>query len=211
MQALISNAPQGSPEWLIARIPYVTGCNVSDVMAKGQGKSRQTYLTKKVLEILTGKPVEGYKSSHMKNGNKRENEARRLYALVKGVKVKQLGFAYLPSEGIGASIDGDVDEEGLVEFKVVLTNEQKRLIRLRTIPGKYVKQMNTQMYVLNKKWCDYTSVCFGKDEHGDISDKDKIMIIRVYRDDQLIENIRKEVAEFHLDIHKTIKKLAEMA
>lgn len=209
MRALLDNSEQGTLEWRIARIPYVTASCVGDVMAKGEGKSRESYMTRKICELLTGKPVNGYKSRYMQNGNDYEDVGRQLYTAITGNEVEQVGFAYLPNELLGASTDGLVDEDGMIEIKNVLPSEQIRIIRLGTINGKYMKQMQTNLYVFDRKWCDYVSVSLGDEDEGELPDEYKVKIVRVYRDEKMIEEIRSEVKKFHDDKQKIINILNE--
>lgn len=207
MKAKFCTAEQGSYEWLVERIPCVTASKVADVMAKGQGKSRAKYLSTKFCEIVTGRPTKTYKSAKMQDGNDREQTAREIYEQIKNCVVVQRPFAYLADEGLGASVDGDVDDDGLVEFKNVMSSEQIELLTTGKIKDRYVKQMQTQMYVRNKKWCDFVSVALGDEESGELPDNLKVKIIRVYRDEEMILRIRKEVAFFHHDLRELRKKL----
>lgn len=207
MTPVFSQYEQGTYEWLVDRIPYVTASNVSDVMAKGKGATRRNYLTRKLCESLSGVPTATYKSQKMRDGNEREATARQLYEAINECSVKQLPFAYIPGEGIGASTDGEVDSDGLVEIKNVMSSEQIELLTTGKIKDKYIKQMQTQMYVLNKKWCDFVSVALGDDESGELPNYLKVKIVRVLRDEDEILNIRREVAFFWNDINQLKRKL----
>lgn len=204
-----AEAEQGSHEWLLERIPYVTASDVSKVMAKGAGASRRNLLTRKLCEALSGQPTATFKSAKMQLGNDREATARDIYKQIKDCDVKQLPFAYIESEKIGASTDGEVDDDGIIEIKNVMSSEQVDLLSTGKIKADYLKQMQTTMYVLNKKWCDYVSVALGDEESGELPDRLKVKIIRVERDEDLILTIRKEVAFFHGDLQKLLEKFGE--
>lgn len=207
MKAKFCKAEQGSEQWLIDRIPYVTASNVSAVTAKGSGATRANYMSRKFCELITGRPTKTYKSSKMQDGNDREQTVREIYETIRHCTVKQLPFAYLEDELLGASVDGEVDENGIIEIKNVMSSEQIRLLDTGKIKDQYVKQMQTQMYVLDKQWCDFVSAALGDEESGELPDYLKIKIIRVMRDEDLILKIRKEVAFFHHDLQELIKKL----
>lgn len=207
MQAIISEAEQGTIEWLTERIPYVTASNISKVMAGGQGVTRHNYLVLKACEILSGTPVPGFKSKHMQNGNDNEQAGRELYQLITGNAVERSGFAYLPDEKLGASVDGLIGEDGEWEHKFVIPPEQVRFITTGKIKPEYMKQVQTQLHVRNRQWCDYQQTCFGDDEYGYLPKKHQVKIVRVYRDEAMILNIRKEVAFFHRDLQKLIDGL----
>ena len=207
MLAQPTKAKQGTYEWLKERIPYVTASNVSDVMAKGAGTTRQNYMVKMLCEILSGEPTPGFKSKYMQDGNDNEPIARQIYEEITGKTVVIPPFYYIKDEKLGASCDGDVDEDGLVEIKNVIPAEQIRFITTEKIKGEYIKQIQTQLYVREKKWCDFVSVSLGDEEHGELPDKYKVKILRVERDEEMILAIRKEVAFFHRDLAELIKKL----
>lgn len=207
MKALVDNSEQGTVEWLKVRIPYVTASNVADVMAKGQGVTRKNYMVRKLCESLTGQPAVGYKSRFMQNGNDNEPLARRVYEMLRKVEVEQTGFWYLPDEKLGASTDGIVNRDGLIEIKNVIPAEHTRLLTGGKIKDCYIKQMQTQMYVLDRQWVDFISQCLGDEEYGELPDEYKYHIIRVERDDDIIEQIRSEVAKFHTELEELKAKL----
>jgi len=208
MIAKFSEAEPDSEEWLVDRIPYVTASAVADVMAGGSGASRRNYLARKLCESITGIPTKSFKSAKMQAGNDREQTARELYEKITGNTVVKRPFAYIEEELLGASIDGDVvDTDGLVEIKNVMSAEQIDLLTTGKIKDKYVKQMQTQMYVLDKKWCDYVSVALGDEESGELPNRLKVKIIRVERDEVMILAIRKAVAFFWHDLKALKQKL----
>lgn len=208
MKSIASIYEQGTYEWLRERIPYVTASNIADVMAKGQGKTRKTYMVKKACEILSGEPTNGYKSKYMRDGNDNEQLARELYQEITGDEVWLMPFHYLRDEKIGASSDGKVvGKAGGIEIKNVVASEQIDFILTGKIKDRYIKQMQTNMYVLEWDWIDYVSVSLGDEEHGELPDKFKFKKKRVYRDENMIEKIREECSLFHTDLKEVIEKL----
>ena len=205
----IDDSEQGTEGWFKARIGHVSASNMADVMAKGKGITRMKYMVKMLCEIMSGKPApQGFKSKHMQSGNDNEHKARMLYMAVTGNQVRQVGFYYLEEEKLGASSDGEViGTDGAIEIKNVLPTQQVDLIMTKVIDSGYIKQIQTQMYVMNKLWVDYVSTCFGNEEDGELPDKHKIVIIRVYRDEDMIALIRKETAMFHIELKKLIEKM----
>jgi hypothetical protein len=185
----------------------VTASNVAAVKAKGSGATRQNYMTRMACEIMSGEPTKTFKSAYMQRGNDCESTARMIYEQIKGVTVAQAPFYYIEEERLGASLDGEAGDDGSIEIKTVLSSEQVRLITTGKIKDAYIKQMQTQMYVREKLWCDYVSYAPGDDESGELPDRHKIVIIRVPRDDDMILRIRKEVAFFHHDLQKMLEKL----
>ena len=208
MKAKVDNSEQGTEGWLIARIPYITASNIAKVMAGGSGATRENYMVKMACEILSGSPTKGFKSKYMQDGNDREQAARELYEMITEQTVEQVGFYYLEDEMLGASTDGVVvGTDGLIEIKNVIPAEQIRLLMTGKIKPDYVKQMQTQMYVLEKQWCDFVSQSLGDEENGELPDRYKIKIVRVERDEDMIRDIRKHVAFFRRDLAQLLEKL----
>jgi len=73
----------------------------------------------------------------------------------KGVTVEEVTFVK-QDEFIGCSPDGLVGEDGLIEIKCP-NNKNYFLIMLdpKNIDTKYLWQMQMQMLVTGRKWCDY--------------------------------------------------------
>ena len=88
----IINVEQGTPAWFQARAGIPTASNFKLVMAKGQGKTRKTYMLKLAGEILTGEVQEQFSNQHTERGNELEPEALELYELQTGNKVEKCGF-----------------------------------------------------------------------------------------------------------------------
>jgi hypothetical protein len=208
MNYLEDFSEQGSHEWKVARIPYITASDMHKVMAKGQGVTRKNYMVKKLCEQLSGTPTPTFKSSYMQDGNDREYIARDIYTQVTGTEVVERGFCYKPEVGIGASVDGYVvGTDGIIEIKNLVATEMIELITKQKIKSEYVKQMQTQMYVLDKKWCDFIGQSLGSEEHGELPDEYKFRIIRVERDEALIAEILAESKKFHEELNQLKEEL----
>jgi hypothetical protein len=88
----IHTIPHGTPEWHAVRLGIPTASNFSKVLAKGEGKVRNTYMVQLAAEIFTGESEEGFKSADMLRGNAMEPEARDYYAFLNDVEPQQVGF-----------------------------------------------------------------------------------------------------------------------
>lgn len=220
MIAKASQHEQGSYQWLVDRIGYTSSSNIAKIMAKGSGATRANYMARMICEVLTGVPVQTFKSSAMNAGNEREPPSRALYERITGNVVGEVGFHFIESEHHGSSSDGLVNDNGLVEIKNVIPAEQIRLLASGKrndagvieykIKTEYIKQMQDQMYVYERDWCDFVQTSFGDEELGTLPAQHRIKIIRVERDEQMIAEIRKEVAKFHDDMKILIDKLREV-
>lgn len=148
----IINCQQGTQEWLQARLGKLTASDAHTIGVAGKGL--ETLCLKKVAEILTQKIEECYKSPAMLNGNETENQARNAYELETGNIVTKVGFCEL-DEFTGASPDGLVGDDGLVEIKCKTDVVYVKELLGEPIDPEHVSQMQFQMWVTDRKWCDY--------------------------------------------------------
>jgi putative phage-type endonuclease len=198
---------QRTNAWHQARLAKVTASRVADVIAKtrsGYAASRDNYMAQLIVERLTGKPTESFSNAAMEWGTQTEPEARAAYSARTGELVEEVGFIDHPTiEGAGASPDGIVGE-GLVEIKCPQTNTMLEWILTRTIPARYLAQMQFQMAVTGAKWCDFAAYDPRLPEHL------QLLIIRVERDDTRIAEIEAEISMFLGELDDKVNKLNEV-
>ena len=175
---LYNDLVQGSPEWLAVRLGKFGGTDAQAVATNGKGL--ETLCFQKVGEIITNRPSSTYTNPDMERGNELENTARSAYEIQAGNQVVQIGYVEL-NEYVGVSPDGLIGDDGLVEIKCPTDANFVRFMIEKKPDTKYVWQMQHQMYVTDRKWCDF--VVFN-------DNLDKIEIMRVERDEAKIEKIR---------------------
>jgi putative phage-type endonuclease len=197
--------PQGTPEWAAARLGRVTASRIADVVARtktGWGAMRFNYMADLIAERLIGVATEGFKSHAMQHGTEMEPQARAEYEFFRDVEVAEGGFVLHPRiEMAGASPDGLVGDDGLVEIKCPLTKTHIDALLGAGIPGDYVKQMQWQMACTGRAWCDFVS--FDPRMPEDL----RLFIRRVPRDDKAIGELETEVVAFLAEVDG---KLAEL-
>lgn len=185
---------QGSPEWHALRVGRVTASRVADVIAKtktGYGASRANYMAELIAERLTGIPADKFTNAAMQHGTEYEPEARTAYEFYSDVDVEQAAFVLHPKFFLsGASPDGLVGTDGLVEIKCPSVATHLDTLLNCAIPGKYTTQMMWQMACTGRKWCDFVSYDPRMPEHM------RIWIKRIERNDDVIAALEKEVSEF---------------
>jgi hypothetical protein len=116
--------------------------------------------------------------------------------------VEETGFVpHALIDDAGASPDGLVGEDGLVEIKCPNTNTHLDFLLLSKIPEKYVTQMMWQMACTGRKWCDYVSYDPRLPEHM------RLKVIRVVADQVSINNLENEVIQFLDELNAKIAKL----
>jgi len=201
--------------WLAQRIAKVTASRISDVIAKtktGVSTSRQNYLIQIVTERLTGKKADsGFVNQAMLDGIERESAARELYERTRGVSVTEVGFFDHPViKNSGASPDGAVNAEeegkyaGLIEIKCPIETTHTNTLMSKSVPSKYIPQMQWQLACTGAKWVDFVSYNPNFPE-GEL----QLFVARVDRDDTYIGELEAEVIKFLDEVDATILKLKE--
>lgn len=196
---------QGSPEWFAARIGKVTASRVSDLMAKtksGYSTSRANYMAELLCERLTGSKSEGFTSAAMQWGVDQEENAKAAYCFMRDAEIAPAGFDLHPViADFGASPDGYVGNDGLLEIKCPNTATHIETLLNGGIDGKYILQMQTQMAVTGRQWCDFVS--FDPRLPADM----QLFVHRVARDGGKIAEIEGEVRAFLDELSAKLSKL----
>lgn len=174
----IINCQQNTPEWESCRLGKLTA---SEAQAIGNNDSGlKTLCLKLVAQLLTGKQEKGYFNSDMERGHELEMEARNAYELETDNEVKTVGFCKL-DESVGCSPDGLIGDDGLIEIKCFKDTNFLEYMLSEKVDTGYEWQMQMQMYVTDKKWCDY--VVYNPNF------KKSLIIKRINRDEQAISKI----------------------
>lgn len=199
---------QGSPEWFAERVGKVTASRVADVVARtksGWGASRANYMAELIAERLTGAKSEGFVNAAMQHGIDTEPQARDAYSFYAGVDVEQVGFIAHPTiEMSGASPDGLVGNDGLVEIKCPSTATHIDTLLDGKVPERYVLQMQWQMACTGRKWCDFVSF------DPRMPESMRLFIKRVERDEKLIQSLEKDVELFLREVETKVAALRSM-
>jgi len=196
---------QRTDEWMAARAGKATASRVADLCARtktGWGAGRKNMIATLVAERLSGQCAETFQSAAMAWGTEHEDDARAAYEFLHGVQVEQVGFVDHPTiEWSGASPDGLVGEDGLVEIKCPNTATHIDTLLGAPIDGKYIKQMMWQMECTGREWCDFVSY----DPRLPIAMQTHIQ--RVERDDELIASIRADVQSALDEVSRNVEML----
>ena len=199
---------QGSPQWFADRLGKVTASRVADVIAKtksGASTSRENYCVELALERLTGNRQESFSNDAMKWGTETEPLARAAYEARTGALVDEVGMVLHPTiELTGASPDGLIDGDGLLEIKCPKSATHASTLLSGKPDGKYITQMMWQMACTGRQWCDFVS--FDPRFPADL----QLLIKRIPRDDAKIAEIEAEVIKFLAEVDETVNKLLNM-
>lgn len=200
---------QGTDAWFAMRAGKATASRIADIIAKtksGPSASRKNYAAQLVAERLTGTVEPGYTNGAMQWGTEKEPEARAAYAFLHDADVVEAEFIIHPSiTDSGASPDGFVGTDGLVEIKAPNTATHIETLLGKTVPSKYVTQMQWQMACTGRAWCDFVSF------DPRLPDHLSLFVRRVQRDDVMIAELEAEVRAFLLEVSATVSALEKYA
>lgn len=196
---------QRTDAWLTERCGKVTASAIYKVMARtktGYGADRANYAAQLVAERLTGFPAENFTNAAMQWGIETEAQARAMYLLETGESVIETGFHPHPTIALsGASPDGLVGDNGLVEIKCPNTATHISTLTGSTIERKYLLQMQWQMACTGRDWCDFASF------DPRLPLEMQLHVRRVERDNALLAEIEAEVTAFLAEVAETVAVL----
>ena len=204
----MNDIEQGTEEWFAIRCGKVTASRIADIIAttkSGYSASRANYEAQLICEILTGKPAESFTNAAMAWGTETEPLARAQYELKTGNMVNQIGFVVHPKiEQAGASPDGLVDNDGLIEIKCPNTSTHLDTLLSQKVPSKYIIQMTWQMLCTGRKWCDFVSY------DPRLPDNLQLFIQRIELDEDYAKKLQNEVVMFLVEVNEKIEKLRKI-
>lgn len=199
---------QGSDEWRAARLGKVTASRVADVIARtktGWGASRANYMAQLIAERLTGVAVETFTNAAMQWGTEQEAEARIAYEFRTDATVETVGFVRHPTiADAGASPDGMVGDDGLIEIKAPNTSTHIDTLLEKAVPGKYFTQIQWQLACTGRKWCDFVSY------DPRMPESMRLFIERIERDDAVIATLESDITNFLRELDNKVEALREL-
>jgi len=142
---------QQSPEWFYIRRLKMSASHANAIMTGGQGL--KTYINNLISDYFNTES-EKFTSPDIERGILLEDQARTMYELENNVVVKEVGFVEL-DKYVGVSPDGLVGDDGLIEIKNHKESVFIDLLLTEKIDKKYYDQIQMQLYVTGRKWCDY--------------------------------------------------------
>lgn len=184
---------QGTDDWFKARLGRATASRFKDIMTKvkyGEAAAVKNYRSELTAECLTGNREETWKSPAMQWGTETEPLARLQYVLNSGNDVEECGFFAHEKIMAGASPDGLIGEDGLLEIKCPNSATHIATLQAQQVPYQYYWQVMGQMWITGRKWCDFVSFDPRMPENA------QYFCIRVERDEDEIKKLESEVTEF---------------
>lgn len=195
------------PGWTHAhfRLGRATASRVHDIVARtktGWATSRANYMAELIIERLIHNQVEHYHSRAMEDGIIREPIAREVYSQRSNLIVEDAGFVEHPTIALaGASPDGLVGDDGLVEFKCPFAATHLDLLLGGSVPIRYVHQMQWEMACTGRQWCDFV------DFDARFPQRMQMLVRRVERDDIMIRELEEAVQQFLQELEAKLENL----
>jgi putative phage-type endonuclease len=204
---------QQTEQWFTDRLGKVTASRLADVLAKtktGYIASRANYMTQLVLERITKTRAESYSNAAMEWGVTQEPFARAAYEAHTGQMVEEVGFIQHPDiEDAGASPDGLVGDDGMVEIKCPSSSTALECWLIHAqggnpVDAKYYAQMQWQMRCADRSWCDY--VVFDPRMPA----KAQLFVFRVQRNAEFLKIAEDEVITFLTEVDIKVAALKQI-
>ncbi len=176
---------QGSEEWFASRVGKITASRLGDIMRKTKwGES--TYKAKVRLELaierITGKSASSVVMNQaMRDGVEREPDARKLFEAVTGKEVAEVG-----------------------SFDHPTTTHAKNLMSDK-MPKNYIYQVQHQIQ------CTESDFAYFASYHPDFPKDLRLKIVKVERDDEVINSLNTAIRQFDIEIEDLIIKIQEGA
>lgn len=197
---------QRSEGWFAARKGKVTASRIGDILATirngNWAASRKHYAAQLVTERLSDKDPEPFTNEYIEWGIAQEASAKEAYTQATGSAVEDVGFVDHPTIGMaGASPDGLVGEDGLIEIKCPTTATHIETLLGADVKEQYRLQMLWQMACTGRKWCDFVSF------DPRLPDALQLHIQRFERDNREIADIEEHVKRFLKEVDETVEAL----
>lgn len=202
---IVLNHPQGSEDWLRARIGACTASRFTDARGTLKIKSKNgnagdpngdaiKYAWTIAIETIAREPLDDtFVTYAMRRGRELEPIARQVYELRTDALVEEVSLILTDDGRFGYSADGFRDDDGLIEIKCPLACE--KLGNVWANPDEahleYLDQINGGLWITGRKYCDLIVYCpwlapVGKD----------LFVKRIHRNEEAIEALEADLVKF---------------
>lgn len=197
----IVECQQGTAEWFNARSQAVTASMFSTVREKlktgpnkgGYKRAAEDYAFRLAIERISGECLQGeeFETHSMRRGHELEPEARAIHSFRIGSDIETAGMARTTDRKFGASVDGLIGDDGISEYKCFVAPEKLRTILLDGDISEIADQIQGGLWLTGRLWCDFALYCPAL-----VKIDCELTIHRVYRDDDYIEALEKDLLAF---------------
>lgn len=204
---IIDESEQGSHEWHQARLGRATASKAGDVVktlrSGTPAQARLDYAVELALERITCERADFITTMHMQRGTELEPTARLEYEFQTSNIVNSTGFWYFDDFMAGASPDGLVGDDGLIEIKIPKSATHLNTLTTNEIPEYYEWQIQQQLWVTDRQWCDYVSF------DNRFPANARLFIKRVPRNSAMIDKLKTEVTKLLKEVEQIEKQIRE--
>jgi len=218
---IFHNDPQGSEEWLASRRGVITGSRFKDcrdfkqptAAQKKEGivrgeptKDQLVYAMDVARERVGGTAPSKFVNAAMRTGTTEEPFARQHYEAHTGYLVEEVGFITTDDRLFGVSVDGLIDDDGIVEIKTMVSSDTLFTAVVRGDISAYVDQCNGAMWLLGRRWVDLVLWAPDLEPIGR-----HLTIIRIDRDDNAINELEADLMSFAARVQENERMLRQIA
>lgn len=192
--------------WLRKRAGKVTASNFANFIKKDKsggyklsdGKVAEDLIYKIAWErfVINGNIAEAFNrisisSKATEHGVENEGAAAFRYQEFTGNKLQYVNRFVQSGEWIGGTPDGFIGDDGIIEIKCPFNggNHLKTLLKKEVYNSDYIYQIQGYLWLTGRKWCDFVSY------DPDMPQPLDIAVVRVDRDDNIIEAIQTIITE----------------
>lgn len=192
---------QNSEEWYDLRSGKPTSSALGKVMAnfgKAFGEPAKKYAAEIAVAQITGETISNnFTNEHMQRGHDEEPLAKELYEEQFFCTVTNGGFFDVGI--LGASPDGLVNDDGVIEIKSAIPAIHHARIKSQTFDSTYKWQLVANLKYTGRDWIDFISYC------SDFPDDKKLYVYRCRKEDFVKEfkMLDERLAEFWELIEET--------
>lgn len=188
----ITDFEQQTDEWYFAHYGRFSGSEFHTFL--GDSKTKEDMLWEKIGERRwDDSDVEIFTNQYTERGKVLEHEARRLYSAAYDVNVREVGLVEEDGEFDTWAIcspDGLVGDDGIIEIKCLIAKNflqftDKASKRYEYIEPKYKTQVQYNLFVTGRKWCDFIYY----------HPRGGMHVIHIERDEEYIEKIKTALRE----------------
>ena len=218
---ILYNDPQGSEEWLASRRGVITGSRFKDcrdfkqptAAQKKEGiergdptKDQIVYAMDVARERVGGTAPSKFVNAAMRTGTTEEPFARQHYEAHTGYLVEEVGFITTDDRLFGVSVDGLIDDDGIVEIKTMVSSDTLFTAVVRGDISAYIDQCNGAMWLLGRCWVDLVLWAPDLESIGR-----HLTIIRIDRDDNAINALETDLMAFAARVQENERMLRQIA
>jgi hypothetical protein len=194
------NIDQNSEEWDSLRLGKFTASTFSDLFMDKKTAGYQKAIIKVAYERVTGESEESFNNKWMQRGHEKEPFARENYELLTFNSLENGGF-YEFNDFVGASPDAKIiGQNGGCEFKCPSFQVYNEYLETKKIPKSYYWQIHGQLLCTGWDFIDYMPYS---------SPKLKQILIRVEKDDKILEELKTKLNECIEEVKILIERIKQ--